>query len=95
MRVRDLRFGGVNAWPPCWRARPGILSPLGEGGILASVRVRSRDSVVIRIVDDDREHDGLLVWDGLPSASVLADLLNGAAGRPIDEVGNLEIPILP
>lgn len=91
MRVRDLRFGTVNAWPPCWRARPGIPSPLGEGGTLAGVRVRSADSIMIRIFYDDREHDGLFAWDGPPSPSVLADLLNGAAGRPIEEVGDLEI----
>jgi len=41
MRIRDLRFGTVNAWPPCWRARPGIPSPLGEGGTLGGVRVAS------------------------------------------------------
>lgn len=94
MRVRDLRFGMVNAWPPCWRALPGMLSPLGEEGILVGARVRSRDSVTIRIVYDDREQEGLVVWDGPPSSSVLADLLNGAAGRPIREVGDLQIPAL-
>lgn len=95
MRVRDLRFGGVNAWPPCWRARPGILSPLGEGGILAGVRVRSPHSIMVQILYDDREHEGLFVWEGPPSPSVLAELLSGAAGSPIKEVGDLEIPRLP
>lgn len=95
MRVRYLRFGGVNTWPPCWRALPGLLSPLGEEGILVGARVRSRDSVTIRIVYDDREQEGLIVWDGPPSPSVLAALLNRAAGRPIREVGALEIPAHP
>lgn len=93
MRVRDLRFGMVNAWPPSWRALPGMPFPLGEDGILAGAHVRSRDSVMIRIVYDDREHEGLFVWDGPPSPSVLAALLNGAAGRPIREVGDLKIPV--
>jgi hypothetical protein len=94
MRVRDLRFGLVNSWPPSWTARPGTRCPLGEEGILRGARVRSRDSVMVRIFYDDHEHEGLFVWDGPPLPSVLADLLNGAAGRPINEVGDLEIPPL-
>jgi hypothetical protein len=94
MRVRDLKFGMVNAWPPSWKTLQGMRFPLDEDGILVGARVRSRDSITIRIVYDDREYDGLVVWGGPPSAFVLADLVNCAAGRPIREVGDLQIPAL-
>ena len=94
MRVRDLKFAMVNAWPPSWRTLQGTRFPLGEDGILVGARVRSRDSLTIRIAYDDREYEGLFIWGGPPSGSVLAALLNCAAGRPIREVGDLEIPAL-
>ena len=92
MRIRDLKFGTVKAWPPAWRALPGRRFVLGEEGILAEARVRSRDSITIRILHDDEEHYGLFAWDGPPASQVLADLLNGATGRSIREVGDLTLP---
>jgi hypothetical protein len=34
MRVRDLKFGRINVWPPLWRALPGRTFPVGEEGTL-------------------------------------------------------------
>jgi hypothetical protein len=92
MRVRDLKFGTINAWPPTWRAVPGRQFVFGEQGVLVAVRVRSRDSLTVHILANDQEYEGLLVWDGRPSPRFLADLLNGATGKSIQEIGELRIP---
>jgi hypothetical protein len=93
MRVRDLKFGRVNAWPPTWRAFPGRRFAIGEEGVLLGARARSRDSVVILMLHDHEEHEGLLVWDGPPSPAALATLLNQAAGKSMREVGELDLPV--
>jgi hypothetical protein len=93
MRIRDLKFGSVNAWPPAWKARPGRTCPVGEEGTLVGALARLPASVMIRIVYDGAVHDGLLAWDGPPSPQALADVLNRAAGKRIRDVGDLPLPV--
>jgi hypothetical protein len=92
MRVRDLRFGTVDAWPPMWRAVPGRRFVLGDEGVLLGVRVRSRDSLILRILAHGEEYEGLFVWDGRPSPHLLAEIMNAAAGKAIREIGDLRLP---
>lgn len=92
LRVRDLRFGAAEAWPPTWRALPGRPLAAGEDGVLSRARVRSHRSVMIHIAADGVEHEGLLVWDGPPSPTVLVDVLNRAAGKTIRDIADLLLP---
>jgi hypothetical protein len=92
MCIRDLKLGRVKAWPPVWKAAADKRLLLGEEGILAKARVRSYDSLTIRVHHDGEEHAGLFVWDGPPSPQLLADLMNRAVGNSMADVGNLDLP---
>jgi hypothetical protein len=92
MRIRDLKLGRVKAWPPVWKAAAGKRFLLGEEGVLAEARVRSYDSLTIRVHHGGEEHVGLFVWDGPPSPQVLADLMNRAVGKSMADVGHLDLP---
>jgi hypothetical protein len=92
MRIRDLKFGHARAWPPAWRpAPPGVRFPLGEDGLFLGARALSRRSVEVRVSFAGRDHEGLVVWDGGPSAERLVDLMADAVGALLSKVGDLEL----
>jgi hypothetical protein len=93
MRVRDLKFGTVNAWPPIWRTLPGRGFAIGEEGILLGARVRWSGSLMVRMRSGQEEHEGLLTWDGPPAPQAFAELLNRSAGKSIADIGDLPLPV--
>lgn len=94
MRVRDLKFGRINAWPPSWRARSDVWVPLGQEGILVRADVRSSTSLIVLVRHENQDCEGLLNWDGPPKSAALAAHLNRFAGWALLDVGKLWIPDL-
>ena len=44
----------------------------------------------MRISFAGHDHEGLVVWDGGPTAERMAELMSGAIGSPLTTVGDLD-----
>ena len=96
MRVSDLRYGGVPAWPPAWTSSLPPTHSLATtlDSILRSARVRGA-GVDIEIEIDGERYHGLLLWDGQPSADVVVRALQMFVGRALRDAGEGVIPAPP
>lgn len=93
MKLSDLRYGGSPSWPPTWQRWTGTgPAPQPDAGVLAGARVRpDGDGVLVDRSHGAHHQAGLLLWEGAPNAAHLADRLSRAIGRPIRELGAIEI----
>ena len=89
---------GRPSWPPEWLGRYDLEHPLprGEVGILTAVELASSvlaiPHCVLTIVWNDREYMGSLYIEDETIFSEVVALLRKCLGRPIAEIGSLDVP---
>jgi hypothetical protein len=91
MRVKELKWKELPVWPPYWTVRDG---KLGEGAVLLNVRLRN-DTVLkfICIEAGDAGHKlrGITMLGNPRHLESLYHTLNQHIGKPLTEIGDLEI----
>jgi hypothetical protein len=91
MRIRDLQWEGMSAWPPEWWVSD---EGAGEEGFLKNVQVRYDQtppciSVVATHLGDDR--NGIIFLEDPFHLETLCHKLKENIGRPLKEIGDLKI----
>ena len=91
MRIRDLQWKGVAAWPPEWWFSD---ADAGEAGCLKDVQLRSDQkllciSIVASHLDDFR--NGVILLEDPAHLERLFQKLKECIGRPLQEIGDLKI----
>jgi hypothetical protein len=95
MQIRTLKWRGLSMWPPEWTI---LDQGLGEAGVLQEVHLR-KDldpkliSVVANHLGDIRK--GIMVLEDPALLEVVYGKLKQHIGRPLTEIGDLEISLLP
>lgn len=94
MQIRSLKWKEVPMWPPEWRISD---HGLGEEGVLAEVQLHKHLTpeclyVVANHLGDIRK--GIIVLESSAHLEVLYHKLKENIGRPLTEIGNLEIEFL-
>ena len=95
MRIRTLKWKELSMWPPEWTISD---QGLGEAGILEEVLLR-KDltpkliSVVANHLGDVRK--GIMVLEDPALLEAVYAKLKQHVGRPLTEIGDLEISPLP
>ncbi len=95
MRIRTLMWRGLSMWPPEWTISD---QGLGEAGVMEDVYLR-RDlkpkliSVVVNHWGDIRK--GIIVLEDPALLEVVYSKLKQHVGRPLTEIGDLEINHVP
>jgi hypothetical protein len=91
MRIRDLQWEGIPTWPPQWWT-PGQDSD--EEGLLEDVYF-SKDKMPFCISVDANhlgtEKRGIIIMEDPIHLEILCDKLKENVGRPLSEIGDLEI----
>lgn len=97
MKIRELkRTAGetvLRAWPPAtWTGsyRPGDTLPVGEVGILKSVKNRG-DHLTLTIEYEAREASGALQWDAPPTVAAVEKVLRAHVGKALTDISGVEI----
>ena len=91
MQIRTLKWRGLSMWPPEWTISD---QGLGEAGVLEEVYLR-RDlkpkliSVVVNHLGDIRK--GIMVLEDPALLEAVYGKLKQHVGRPLTEIGDLEI----
>jgi hypothetical protein len=90
-----MRRRGVPNWPPIW-TRPrkeGNKTTRGEVGILRYVHVKDPISnKCFLVIEHDKEHYvGCLIFDDVAFCSQISNLLRDQVGRPVKEIGDLDL----
>lgn len=96
MRVRELKRKVGNAKVSVWAQ--GFTSSysgadkfaVGEVGTLKSVKRRG-DTLTYTIDYDGREHLATLQWDAPPTVEAVQRVLEANIGKPLTEIGGLEV----
>jgi hypothetical protein len=95
MRIRDLKWKGMPAWPPeWWFSDEGV----GEEGFLKHVQFRYDQtpqciSVVATHLGNDR--NGIIILEDALHLETLCQKLNENIGKPLKEIGNLKVDFFP
>ena len=95
MQIRTLKWRGLPMWPPEWTISD---QGSGEAGVLEEVRLR-KDlnpkliSVAANHLGDVRR--GIMVLEDPALLEIVYGKLKQHVGRPLTEIGNLEITSLP
>jgi hypothetical protein len=94
MKIRGLKWRGLPMWPPEWRfSDQGV----GEEGVLEAVTLRvDLQPKLISIVANHRGdiRKGVMLMDELTHLEALYSTLRRNVGRPLREIGDLEINLL-
>jgi hypothetical protein len=95
MRIRDLQWEGLPAWPPQWWFSD---EKAGEEGVLKNVQLRYDQmpvclSVVATHLDESRH--GIIILEDFVHLEILCQKLKENLGRPLSEIGDLEIDLSP
>jgi hypothetical protein len=93
VKVSDLTYGGVQAWPPVWiSSLPATTVLVGqEEPILTRVAV-SGVGLDVEVTIGRSSFRGRLLWDGPPAPQELKPLLDGFVNRPLRDAGEATIP---
>ena len=91
MRIRDLQWEGIPAWPPQWWFSD---EKAGEEGVLKNAQFRYDQmpvciSVVATHLDESRH--GIIILADSAHLEILCQKLKENLGRPLSEIGDLEI----
>jgi hypothetical protein len=91
MRIRDLRWKGISMWPPEWWVSD---EGAGEKGFLKKVQFRKEQtpaclSIVASHLGEER--NGVIILEDLLHLETLCQKLKENIGRPLFEIGNLDI----
>jgi hypothetical protein len=95
MQIRALKWKGLAMWPPEWTI---LDEGLGEAGVLEEVHLRQDlnpklISVVANHLGDIRR--GVMVLEDPALLEAVYGTLKQQVGRPLAEIGDLEISLLP
>jgi hypothetical protein len=95
MQIRTLKWRGLSMWPPEWTIMD---QGVGEAGVLEEVHLRQDlnpklISVVANHLGELRK--GILVLEDPALLEVVYAKLKQHVGRPLTEIGDLEINLLP
>jgi hypothetical protein len=95
MQIRSLKWKGLAMWPPEWMVSD---QGVGEEGLLQEVYLRSDlnpqlISVVANHLGDIRR--GIMVLEDPSHLNIVYDMLKQHIGRPLTEIGNVEITLSP
>ncbi len=95
MRIRKLCWSGIPVWPPEW-----LFSEhgLGEKGVLENVRLRKDLTpgfigVTANYLEESRF--GIIILGDPVQLQILYHKLKANLGRPLNEIGDLEIDFTP
>ncbi len=94
MRIRDLQWKGMSAWPPeWWFSDEGA----GEEGFLKNVQLRYDQtpaciSVVASHLGDDR--NGIIILEDPAHLEILCQKLKENIGNPLSHIGDLDVDFL-
>jgi hypothetical protein len=90
-----MAYGGLASWPPAWtqNTRGGVKTLRGEVGVLTYVYMRRQPATKCFLVIDYQNETfvGTLLFDDQAFAVKVCDLLRGLVGRPIKDIGDLEV----
>ncbi len=94
MRIRDLQWEGMSAWPPEWWVSD---EGAGEAGFLKNVQLRYDQkpaciSVVASHLGDDRK--GIIILEDPAHLEILCQKLKENIGRQLSQIGDLDIDLL-
>jgi hypothetical protein len=95
MQIRTLEWRELPMWPPEWTV---FDQGLGEAGVLEEVHLRhdlnpKLISVTANHLGDIRQ--GIMILEDLALLEVVYAMLKQHVGRPLSEIGNLEIRVSP
>ena len=98
MQLRDhplMSRHGVPNWPPVWRWMDGDSkqSAKGEVGILEEVQPSAVSSNLIHLVmrHESCEYMGTLIFDDLQFCRQIQTLLQEHCGKPIRDIGDIDL----
>lgn len=94
MKVRELRYGLMSAWPPTFGAAygPGDTFPVGAVGTLKAVQPsRGMAGVHVQIEYEGRTWTGMMQWDGKPSVKRMVVVLEQHVGEELRTLGDIEV----
>ena len=84
-------YRGIANWPPVW-TRADADCRTGEIGVLRSVASDpSGNRVHLNVDIDDARYVGSLLFDDIVFCWVLQKVLNQHLGKPIKEIGGLDL----
>ena len=95
MKIRDLKWKGLPMWPPEWSMSD---HQAGEEGVLEDVQLRHELST--RIISIEANHlgdcrKGIMIQEDPAHLEVVFEKLRENLGRPLTELGDLEIDFTP
>jgi hypothetical protein len=95
MRIRDLQWDGLSMWPPEWGFSD---EGAGEDGFLKNVRFHNDQtpqciSVIASHLGNER--NGIIILENPAHLEILCQKLKENIGRPLSQVGDLEIDFWP
>jgi len=91
MRIRDLQWKGIPVWPPEWWISD---EKAGEAGDLKNVQLRyDQTPPCIAVVAShlDVSRNGVILLEDLIDLEILYQKLKDNLGRPLAEIGDLDI----
>lgn len=94
MRIRDLEWKGIPAWPPEWWVSD---EGAGEEGFLKKVQLRNDQTpTCISVVATHHgvDRNGIIILEDPRHLETLCHKLNENVGRPLSKIGDLEIDLL-
>ena len=90
MKIRDLKWRELPMWPPEWVSDHQV----GEEGVLEGVQLRFEFSIRLLSIEAKYFGDyrkGILIMEDPAHLELVFDTLQKNLGRPLTEIGNLEI----
>lgn len=95
MLIRSLQWRELPVWPPEWWISD---QELGEAGVLEAVQLRDDlqprlISVVANYLGESRK--GMIILEDPVQLGVLYHKLKENLGRPLEEIGDLDIDLSP
>lgn len=91
MRIRDLQWKGIPAWPPEWWISD---EEAGEAGFLKNAQIRyDQTPPCIAVVAShlDNSRNGVILLEDLFHLEILCQKLKENLGRPLAEIGDIDI----
>jgi hypothetical protein len=93
MRIRDMKWKRIPAWPPAWWFSD---EEMGEDGILKDVQFlydQNPACLTVVVTHLDNSMKGIILLEDTANLEILAQKLKKNLGRPLSEIGDLEIDI--
>lgn len=78
-------------WPPRWSTGNEQIAPEGEGGTLSAVELSGPTQLLLQTDFEGRTLFAELTCPNAAFANKLFEAIESQVGRPIEEIGSLEI----